>query len=518
MFTIFYSWQSDLNKNRNLYFIRESIDKAVKLAHESESVEAVRDEATMDVTGSPDIVQTLLSKIEACDMFIADVSLCYEHNDNKGVKKSPNPNVLIELGYAAHILGWDRIICVFNDEYGEPKDLPFDIEHNRLARYKLTGISRREASCKLAGIIVDNITKLRDKGPRAKNGASLFTVGTYDESSNKVIGSISPVCLEERVNNCLIDELSDKARRLVVEINNLSEKMAEEKAVCEKNRQDNEAFLKMLNFPAYEDLQKAFSTSAFEKNTKPVEAFCIDTVASWLDQYLSVRPDDKFFDFGSLTVTEFDFGIQKDKKYNGSKSEKSKYELYKELYKTLYQIKIRSEFVKTFSGLLFIPLAVQNISNVNDENIRIVMELEQGIAIEPNKDLVFGSLRDHRGRICHFGLVDELFRLPKTPMAEIEFSSKQSREPSFYFDAISGFQKAKETEDDYEANLRQYILQPVDTSHYSTDISSLRPGESIWFSGGILVKPVERAVKIRYSIHSTHSFGDVKGQIEFHQE
>ena len=76
-FKIFYSWQSDLPGNRTRSFIRECIDEAIELAQESETVEAERDEATKGVTGSPDIVATLFSKIDNCDLFIADLSLCF---------------------------------------------------------------------------------------------------------------------------------------------------------------------------------------------------------------------------------------------------------------------------------------------------------------------------------------------------------------------------------------------------------------------------------------------------------
>ena len=47
----------------------------------------------------------------------------------------PNPNVLIELGYAIKTLGWSKIICLFNSQTGKIEDLPFDINHNRVTAY-----------------------------------------------------------------------------------------------------------------------------------------------------------------------------------------------------------------------------------------------------------------------------------------------------------------------------------------------------------------------------------------------
>lgn len=112
-FKIFYSWQSDLPGSKTRNFIRECIDEAIDLALESEAIEAERDEATTGTTGSPNIVTSLFSKIDDCDLFVADLSLCFTEDQEKE-KRSPNPNVLLELGYAVKTLGWDRVICLCN--------------------------------------------------------------------------------------------------------------------------------------------------------------------------------------------------------------------------------------------------------------------------------------------------------------------------------------------------------------------------------------------------------------------
>lgn len=49
--------------------------------------------------------------------------------------KCPNPNVLLELGYAVRTLGWDRIICFYNLKYGDIKSVPFDLSHRRIFCY-----------------------------------------------------------------------------------------------------------------------------------------------------------------------------------------------------------------------------------------------------------------------------------------------------------------------------------------------------------------------------------------------
>lgn len=139
-FKIFYSWQSDLPKNKTRNFIRRCIDEAIDLAEESEAIDAERDEATTGVTGSPNIVTTLFDKIDDCDLFVADISLCFVGIQN-GQKKSPNPNVMLELGYAAKKLGWERIICLCNVDYGS--EYPFDIAHNRVTNFSFEGKTQK---------------------------------------------------------------------------------------------------------------------------------------------------------------------------------------------------------------------------------------------------------------------------------------------------------------------------------------------------------------------------------------
>jgi len=93
------------------------------------------DKDTAGVPGSPAITSTILEKIDTCGLFLCDVTLVAE--TRKG-KKSPNPNVLIELGYAVARLGWQRVICVMNVAAGGPEELPFDLQlHRWPIRYHL---------------------------------------------------------------------------------------------------------------------------------------------------------------------------------------------------------------------------------------------------------------------------------------------------------------------------------------------------------------------------------------------
>ncbi len=135
--TVFYSWQSDLPNSTNRNFILKALENAVKALRTDEivEVEPVVDRDTSGVSGSPDIAGTIFSKIDQAEVFVCDVSIV---NSLTGARPTPTPNVLIELGYAAKALGWDRIIMVMNTACGNPESLPFDLRARRVTCYEFS--------------------------------------------------------------------------------------------------------------------------------------------------------------------------------------------------------------------------------------------------------------------------------------------------------------------------------------------------------------------------------------------
>lgn len=133
--TIFYSWQSDLPEIDNKSFIGNCLSKALsKFQKEMKmSLEYIVDRATSNKIGTIDIAQTIFNKINNAKLFVADVSII--NPQSRKYRKTPNPNILVELGYAVRTIGWENIICVFNTKYGRPEDLPFDIRNRRLLLY-----------------------------------------------------------------------------------------------------------------------------------------------------------------------------------------------------------------------------------------------------------------------------------------------------------------------------------------------------------------------------------------------
>lgn len=166
-YIIFYSWQSDLPNNTNRGFIESVINSAIKDIKDKAEYEIYEpdiDRDTQGIPGSPNISQTIFDKIQTCDAFVADISIV-TGNKCKGSRLSPNPNVLIELGYAIALLGWDKIILFCNELYGTNEDLPFDIRPHRRIGYSLKEKDgKSEEKKRLASIFKSNLVTLLQQG------------------------------------------------------------------------------------------------------------------------------------------------------------------------------------------------------------------------------------------------------------------------------------------------------------------------------------------------------------------
>lgn len=145
---IFYSWQSDLPNNTNRNFIKTALDNIAKLITgnvESADREIEIDTATKGIVGAVNIADRILRKIDECDIFVADVSIIgkvdpINKSEVKGKlrRRTPNPNVLFELGYAWKTLGEEKIILVMNTAYGKFEDLPFDLRGKTMIPYLIS--------------------------------------------------------------------------------------------------------------------------------------------------------------------------------------------------------------------------------------------------------------------------------------------------------------------------------------------------------------------------------------------
>jgi hypothetical protein len=117
---IFWSWQSDTPGKTGRHFVRNVLQTIVDELKQAIEVDepterGSREEIHLDhdrkgVGGSPDLARVILEKIEQSVVLVADVTpvgVVHEAPadlNSKVAKKTINPNVGIELGYALHAL------------------------------------------------------------------------------------------------------------------------------------------------------------------------------------------------------------------------------------------------------------------------------------------------------------------------------------------------------------------------------------------------------------------------------
>lgn len=178
---VFYSWQSDLPNPCNRGFIQQALEDAAKAitADDTVAIEPVVDRDTQGVAGSPDIASTIFAKINAADVVVADISIVIK--PKKG-RPTPNPNVLLELGYALKALGQERVILVFNTAFGKVEELPFDLRMRRIVFYNMPEATADRASER------KNLEKKLD--PAVRSALQNIPVTTVSTFLDKVVSAI----------------------------------------------------------------------------------------------------------------------------------------------------------------------------------------------------------------------------------------------------------------------------------------------------------------------------------------
>jgi hypothetical protein len=133
--TIFFSWQVDTETRGGRNLIDTALQRAAaRIGQDAEIEEAIRDVSvdrdTKGVAGSPPIVDTIFRKIDSAAVFVPDLTFIGKRPDGR---PTPNPNVLIEYGWALKSLKYGRIVPVMNTAFGAPTAdaMPFDMRHLR---------------------------------------------------------------------------------------------------------------------------------------------------------------------------------------------------------------------------------------------------------------------------------------------------------------------------------------------------------------------------------------------------
>ncbi|MFD2780676.1 hypothetical protein ACFS32_05515 [Novosphingobium pokkalii] len=132
---IFFSWQIDRLPLTGRNLIERALGDAILAIQADAEIDPAHRELAIDrdtsgVPGSPPLVETIFAKVDAATAFLSDLTYVATRADGR---LTPNPNVLLEHGWALRALSWRRVISVMNVAYGSPENcpLPFDLQHFR---------------------------------------------------------------------------------------------------------------------------------------------------------------------------------------------------------------------------------------------------------------------------------------------------------------------------------------------------------------------------------------------------
>lgn len=212
---VFYSWQSDLPNSTNRSFINSAIEKAITEITSDETFTLIPflDRDTAGLAGSPDIAASIFDKINQSSVFICDLSIV--NGISEEYRSTPNPNVLIELGYAISELGWDKIILIMNEVYGGIDLLPFDLRGRRILSYKITSDAEHKTDerKKVVSILKNGIREILinlDKREDVKLNAEELTVQNQnslqiDKEAESRLNVIKSITFIQNKNNALVE-------------------------------------------------------------------------------------------------------------------------------------------------------------------------------------------------------------------------------------------------------------------------------------------------------------------------
>lgn len=528
-YSIFFSWQSDLPNSETRSLIQSSIDSAVRGLRDTVYVEADRD--TKGVYGSPDIVQTIFRKIDECDVFIADVSavavynpLDKDGNPTERIKASPNPNVLLELGYAIQSVGWENIICVMNDDYNKNGEIPFDLAHHRLMRFSLKDTEKAEVRKELRDIISSTVLNLMENGKRVRSNFSNIIVGSICAEDRKVSPKLIPLNVHmsasvERKNT----ELRNTGELLVKEIMEITLTPAFREESVDSSADNVEPVetivtkdgqvLTPVKSNLKLDLFKPFPVSIKETD----KSFMSDGIKKWF----GIEISDTFFEFVGLTQRNM-FGIQPTYELEGTVEEKDKYNKYIELGSIIAQLDMLEMYLKTFDDYTLLPLAIENVSDISDSEIKVFIEVnpETAQVIVPTAEIINPDLKGIEGLIYEDDLIKTILLMNEgtdicydTNLSFSLYDTQQELRARLKSGGING--TPYYDEEDYAREIAKYIATPMEESENSFcfEISALHAREKKWLGPLIMVRPIADNIELSYTIKSKSSDGMLSGKL-----
>ena len=526
-FKVFFSWQADLPSNQTKRFIEDCID--VAKANIPKSIVLVPDEATRNRFGTPDITNSIDEKILECDLFIADVSIVGNYivtknseDEEPETKSTPNANVLLELGYAAGTVSWDRCICLANLKYGTPSELPFDLNHRRVTPYSFTNKKSREAEVlRIAEIIKETVLEYADH-PLPKKNFSHHIVGSFNLDTGNIEQKLIPYNeMTLRLYQNRTGDMVENARRLVDQIQTIRLEPVQE--IKEFDFEEKTKGMSVGEIMNDASLANQLSLKLTKAHPPKIDR---EYIAELSKKHLGIELNEEFFCVGGLKECSSLLPLG-NSSLEGTDMEKTKYNLIQTLDSELALIDLRQMYIQVFSNVAIIPLAVFNCSAKKDERISISLTVCNGIPIEPTAKFVSSDCEGLEGCVYDEHLAKEILKLPED--GRIKYDTSLSQEsalpyiPAFHPPLIDPFGRTiipESDAEDYAQELQEYV-QGTDGGtgrEYSFTIGALRPKEVLWLDRVLLIKPVEGRIIISYKIKSNNTTGDLTGELIYETE
>ncbi len=510
---IFFSWQSDLPGSENKYLIEDAIKAATK--NLMGTVTIIPDRDTKGMTGSPNIEEVIFKKIDNCDIFVADITFVttYKNKDGKE-KKTPNPNVLVELGYAVRTLGWENVICFFNEEYGIVDDLPFDLNHHRVTGYCVKSSSKATVKQDMKDIITSTVMNLLINGARPKEGYASHIIGSYDFESKEVKKALIP---HKIVDSEIVSDRFEHLKKLIInkveEINDISLSPIIENAIEDEIDDSATTSIQSVKLELYKYKKAEISPEDKEYIRKFAEELGCDLKKN-------------FFDLGDLEISINNYPML-GSSFRGDHLAKEKYDKVNDLLSCMYRFDMYLSYLHTFDEMLFFPLAIWNNTQVTDidVNIAIVVEGNTADVVIPDENLINDVIKDFAGDIYESGMIKKLFGMPETTdifdgsdyVPEISPEIRNHFISGVQIDPFGYVNEPSYDIDDYVTEIQKYIASPLDgaCNEFDFHISKLQSNEKNWLGKGLLLKPIGDEIRISYRIRSDLTKGNLQGELKY---
>jgi len=144
VYKVFFAFQMDTDDKFNKGFIQSALEMAIE-RFKKEGITIKLDFGFRGTPGTPLLIEEMLKKSYESDMVLVDLTFTSSKNwfkakkysafgkeirffDAVEEKKSSNPNVLLETGYAWAQKGYYRTLAVMNTAYGNPDELSVDLK------------------------------------------------------------------------------------------------------------------------------------------------------------------------------------------------------------------------------------------------------------------------------------------------------------------------------------------------------------------------------------------------------